>query len=74
MKHPEASRICQALIHPKNSKLKIIPDFREPDNIRFGFTPLYTSFNEIWKTIKRLEEIVITKEYTYFPNVKDGVT
>lgn len=74
LKHAEAYRICQALIHPKNSTLKIIPDFREPDNIRFGFTPLYTSFTQIWNTIERLNEIVATKEYELFSSEKKAVT
>jgi len=74
LKHPEAYRICQALIHPQNSKVHIIPDFREPDNIRFGFTPLYTSFTEIWKTVQRLQEIGLNREFDYYQKVKKDVT
>lgn len=74
LKHPEAYRICQALIHPKNSTVKIIPDFREPDNIRFGFTPLYTSFKEIWQTIDRLTKIMETHEYETVDNERKSVT
>ena len=74
LKHPEAYRICQALIHPQNSNVRIIPDFREPDNIRFGFTPLYTSFTEIWKTVQRLHEIVTTREFEKYQKVKKEVT
>lgn len=74
LKHNEAYRICQALIQPKTSKLKIIPDFREPDNIRFGFTPLYTTFEEVWHTIQRLEEIVSDKEFELYSANKKAVT
>jgi len=74
LKHPEAYRICQALIQPKNSIVKIIPDFREPDNIRFGFTPLYTSFMEVWVTVERLNTIIETKEYERFSTKKKAVT
>lgn len=74
LKHPEGYRICQALIHPKNSDLKVIPDFREPDNIRFGITPLYTTFKEIRDTVFRLKEIVTTKEFENFSNAKKSVT
>ena len=74
IKHPEAYRICQALIHPKKSELKIIPDFREPDNIRFGFTPLYTSFLEIHQTIDRLYQIIMENEYEDHPKEKQSVT
>ncbi len=41
LRHAESFRIYQAL----TSELRLIPDFREPDNIRLGFSPLYTSFN-----------------------------
>lgn len=74
LKHQEAYRICQALIHPKTSSFRIIPDFREPDNLRFGFAPLYTSFKEIWITSQRLKEIVITKEYEKFSEQRARVT
>ncbi len=74
LKHAEAYRICQALIHPQKSELKIIPDFREPDNIRFGFTPLYTSFQQVWQTIQRLKSIVETKEYNNYNKERKTVT
>jgi kynureninase len=74
LKHPEGYRICQALIQPKNNRIKVIPDFREPDNIRFGITPLYTTFSEIWKTVNRISEIVENKEYKLFTNERKKVT
>ena len=74
LKHPDAFRICQALIHPQNDKIKIIPDFREPDNIRFGFTPLYTTFTEIVKTVERIANIMGLKEYELFSNKRKTVT
>jgi kynureninase len=74
LQHSEAYRICQSLIHPKNGTLKIIPDFREPDNIRFGFTPLYTTFTEIWQTVERIKKIMETKEFEQFSNEKKLVT
>jgi kynureninase len=74
LKHPEGYRICQALIHPKNSEMKVIPDFREPDNIRFGITPLYTSFTEIRKTVFRLKEIVTSREFAQYSSTRMSVT
>ena len=74
LKHPEAYRICQSLIHPKISTIKVIPDFREPDNIRFGLTPLYTTFNEVWQTVARLKNIMETTEYEFFSNERKLVT
>ncbi len=74
LRHPEGYRICQALIQPKNSSPKIIPDFREPDNIRFGITPLYTTFTDIFRTAERLAEITQTKEFEQFSTNRKVVT
>ena len=74
LKHNEAYRICQALIRPKTSTIKIIPDFREPDNIRFGFTPLYTTYKEVWQTVHRLREIIENKEYEQYSTQRSVVT
>lgn len=52
--HPEGWRITQCLIEEFN----IIPDFRAPDNIRIGITPLYTTYQEIWETADALRKIV----------------
>ena len=74
IKHPEAYRICQSLIYPENKTLKIIPDFREPDNIRFGIAPLYTTYGEIHKTVYRIKEILEKKEYLNFSQERKKVT
>lgn len=74
IKHDEAYRICQALINPEKNKLKIIPDFREPNLIRFGFTPLYTTFEEIWHTVYRIKEIIEQQEFMLFSNTRKNVT
>ncbi len=74
LQHPEAYRICTALINPKNETNKVIPDFRSPDNIRIGITPLYTSFSDIFITIERMRQIVISKEFESFTNEMDAVT
>ena len=74
LKHPDAFRICQALIHPQNVDIIIIPDFREPDNIRFGFTPLYTTFTEIAKTVERIASIMESKEFELVSNNRKTVT
>lgn len=60
LRHPEAYRICRALIdpQPEDTNLKVIPDFRAPNNIRLGIAPLYTSFTDIHRALHRLRAIV----------------
>jgi len=60
LRHPEAYRICRALINPQpdDTNMKVIPDFRAPNNIRLGIAPLYTSFTDIHRALKRLKTIV----------------
>ena len=48
--HPEAYRLCRALIH----QLHVIPDFRRPDVVRLGFSPLTTRFTDVWDGMDRL--------------------
>ena len=52
--HPDAYRICQALI----SRARVIPDFRPPDRIRLGPAPLTTRFVDVWDAMERLRRVV----------------
>ena len=72
--HPASWQICQALIAGNDEHPKIIPDFRPPNLIRFGITPLYTRFEEIKRVIEVLKEIVERKLYLNFPLEKLEVT
>lgn len=54
--HPEAQAVGQALIHEES----VIPDFRPPDLLRFGFTPLYTRYADVDETIERLQRVCET--------------
>ncbi len=53
--HANAYEIMQALI-----ERGVIGDFRQPDLLRFGFTPLYTRFEDIWLAVDVLSEIMRT--------------
>lgn len=56
--HDNAFAICQALIEKG-----VIADFRAPNILRFGFTPLYTSFEDIWQAVNTLVDVVENELY-----------
>jgi kynureninase len=61
--HPKGYQINRAMIEPPNSTTPvIIPDFRPPDLIRLGITPLYLSFTELVIAVERIKEIVNNRE------------
>ncbi len=74
LRHPEAYRICKALIDPEVGENVVIPDFREPDNIRLGITPLYTTYTEIFMAIREIRDIVENKLYLKYSVKKEQVT
>jgi len=41
----------------------VIGDFRPPDILRFGFTPLYTRFVDVWDAVDRLSQVMTTGEW-----------
>ena len=41
----------------------VIGDFRAPDILRFGFTPLYTSFADVWHAADKLADILETRRW-----------
>ena len=53
-----AYAIVQALI-----ARGVIGDFRAPDILRFGFTPLYTRFVDVWNAVDRLHHILNSGEW-----------
>jgi kynureninase len=74
LRHPEGYRITQALIGSPPPAVKVIPDFRAPDNIRLGVAPLYTTFSEIYRALERMRTIVEEKIYERYSERRSGVT
>ena len=70
IRHPEGYRINRTLIEEVN----VIPDFREPDNLRLGLAPLYTTFAEIWEAVDRIRQVVEEKRYQKYPSARLAVT
>ena len=53
IRHPDARRLTADLI-----ARDVIPDFREPDSIRFGLSPLTTRFSDVDAGVAALERLV----------------
>jgi kynureninase len=51
--HPEAYRICQAMI-----ARGVVPDFRAPDRLRLGLAPATTSYVDVWRAVDVIADIV----------------
>jgi kynureninase len=70
IRHKEAYRINRVLI----DELNLIPDFREPDNIRLGLAPLYTTYMEVWEGVDRIRRALEEKRYLHYDSERLPVT
>ncbi|HEV2635614.1 MAG TPA: kynureninase [Actinocrinis sp.] len=52
-RHPHGFAVVQALI-----ERGVIGDFRTPDIMRFGLTPLYLGYRDVWDAVRILGEIL----------------
>ncbi|MFT4045665.1 MAG: kynureninase [Solimonas sp.] len=58
LRHADAWPIMQALIAHG-----VIGDFRAPDILRFGFTPLYLGYADVWKAVRTLRHVIVSGEW-----------
>ncbi|WP_061162844.1 kynureninase [Caballeronia temeraria] len=56
--HPHGYEVMQALI-----ARGVIGDYREPRILRFGFTPLYTRFVDVWDAVEVLRDVLATESW-----------
>jgi len=56
--HPHGYAVMHALI-----ERGVIGDYREPALMRFGFTPLYTSYADVWDAVEVLRDILDREAY-----------
>ena len=58
VEHDAGPRIARAL-----KRRGVIPDFRPPDVVRLAPIPLYTSYHDIWQTVRHLRAIIDAGEH-----------
>jgi len=56
--HPHGYAVMAALI-----ERGVIGDYREPEIMRFGFTPLYTRYSDVWDAVEVLRDILDDEAY-----------
>ncbi|GAA5216221.1 kynureninase [Streptomyces thinghirensis] len=61
--HPDAWRICQALA----ADAKVVCDYRVPDRLRIGLSPLVTRFTDVWDALDRIRDVVAEGVYASRP-------
>lgn len=52
-RHPEGFAVVKALV-----AAGVIGDYREPEVMRFGFTPLYLGYADVWDAVETLREVL----------------
>ena len=56
--HPNGYEVMQALI-----ARGVIGDYREPHVLRFGFTPLYTRYADVWDAVETLRDVLANETW-----------
>ncbi|MFL6138440.1 MAG: kynureninase [Frankiaceae bacterium] len=68
--HPDAYRICRALIEQAG----VIPDFRTPDRVRLGPAPVTTRFVDVHDAMARLRDLVASGAHEQYDDTRLAVT
>lgn len=56
--HPNGYEIIQAL-----KVMDVIGDFRSPNILRFGLTPLYLRYGDVFEAVERIREVCLTRAW-----------
>lgn len=65
LEHKEAYRICKAL-----KDRNVIPDFREPNVVRLAPVALYTSYEDVYRLIDIIGEIITSEAYKQYSETR----
>ncbi|AGX04152.1 kynureninase [Bacillus sp. NRRL B-14911] len=66
LEHHDAARICKAL-----KEKGVVPDFRSPNIIRLAPVAFYTSYNDIWRAVSILKDIMENRLYEKYENKRE---
>ena len=67
--HARGSQVCLARAEGAYAIVQaliargVVGDFRAPDVLRFGFTPLYLRFVDVWDAVEHLRQVLDTGEW-----------
>ena len=67
--HARGSQVCLARAEAAYAIVQaliargVVGDFRAPDVLRFGFTPLYLRFVDVWDAVEHLRQVLETGEW-----------
>jgi kynureninase len=69
LEHEEAYRIAEAL-----RDRGVVPDFRQPNVIRVCPAPLYFSFEDVYRVVETVREVIESGAYEEYEPTSSGVT